>query len=135
MSDVPVTLEVEGHQIQTQQAKIGANATASVSFTQFTVDRPIVKGTVRAGTDPLPADNVFHFTVSPAAPVSLLLVTNPDRSDSALYLSQALAISTTPDLPHGRRARHARDAGELREAVGRDPQRRAASRRPAPAAR
>ena len=96
VSDVPVTLEVEGHQIQTQQAKIGANATASVSFTQFTVDRPIVKGTVRAGTDPLPADNVFHFTVSPAAPVSLLLLTNPDRSDSALYLSQALAISTTP---------------------------------------
>jgi hypothetical protein len=96
VSDVPVTLEVEGHQIQTQQAKIGANATASVSFTQFTVDRPIVKGTVRAGTDPMPADNVFHFTVSPTAPVSLLVVTNPDARDSALYLSQALAIGTTP---------------------------------------
>ena len=96
VSDVPVTLEVEGHQIQTQQAKIGANATASVSFTQFTVDRPIVKGTVRAGSDPMPADNVFHFTVSPTAPVSLLVVTNPDARDSALYLSQALAIGTTP---------------------------------------
>ena len=96
VSDVPVTLEVEGHQIQTQQAKIGANATASVSFTQFTVDRPIVKGTVRAGTDPMPADNVFHFTVSPSAPVSLLIVTNPDSRDSALYLSQALAVGTTP---------------------------------------
>ncbi len=96
VSDVPVTLEVEGHQIQTQQAKIGANATASVSFTQFTVDRPIVKGTVRAGTDPMPADNVFHFTVSPSAPVSLLVVTNPDSRDSALYLSQALAVGTTP---------------------------------------
>jgi hypothetical protein len=67
-----------------------------VSFTQFTVDRPMVKGTVRAGSDAMPADNVFHFTVSPAAPVSLLLVTNPDRADSALYLTQALAISTTP---------------------------------------
>ncbi len=96
VSDVPVTLEVEGHQIQTQQAKIGANSTASVSFTQFTVDRPIVKGTVRAGTDPMPADNVFHFTVSPSAPVSLLVVTNPDSRDSALYLSQALAVGTTP---------------------------------------
>jgi hypothetical protein len=96
VSDVPVTLEVEGHQIQTQQAKIGAKATASVSFTQFTVDRPIVKGTVRAGTDPMPADNVFHFTVSPSAPVSLLVVTNPDSRDSALYLSQALAVGTTP---------------------------------------
>jgi hypothetical protein len=96
VSDVPVTLEVEGHQIQTQQAKIGANATAAVSFTQFTVDRPIVKGTVRAGTDPMPADNVFYFTLSPTAPVSLLVVTNPDSRNSALYLSQALAIGTTP---------------------------------------
>jgi hypothetical protein len=96
VADVPVTLEVEGHQIQTQQARIGANSTASISFTQFTVDKPIVKGTVRAGTDPLPADNVFYFTLSPAAPVSLLLVTNPDRGNSALYLSQALAVSTTP---------------------------------------
>src|SRR5712691_4853220 len=59
--DVPVTLEIEGHQIQTQRVKIGANATTSVTFTQFTVDKPTVKGTVRAGTDPLPADNVFHF--------------------------------------------------------------------------
>jgi hypothetical protein len=96
VSDVPVSLEVEGHQIQTLPVKIGGNSTASVSFTQFTLDRPVVKGTVRAGTDALPADNVFHFTVSPAAPVALLLVTNPDRADSALYLTQALAISTTP---------------------------------------
>src|SRR4029079_13664974 len=72
------------------------NATTSVAFTQFTVDKPIVKGTVRDGDDPLPADNVFHFTISPSAPVSLLVVTNPDSRDSALYLSQALAIGTTP---------------------------------------
>jgi hypothetical protein len=96
VADVPVTLEVEGHQIETQHAKIGASATTSVAFTQFTVDKPIVKGTVRAGTDLLPADNVFHFTLSPTAPVSLLVVTNPDRRDSALYLSQALAIGTAP---------------------------------------
>ncbi len=96
LADVPVTLEIEGHQIQTQHAKIGANATTSVAFTQFTVDKPTVKGTVRAGTDPLPADNVFHFTISPSAPVSLLVVTNADARDSALYLSQALAIGTAP---------------------------------------
>jgi hypothetical protein len=96
LADVPVTLEVEGHQIETQHAKIGANATTAVAFTQFTVDKPIVKGTVRSGTDPLPADNVFHFTISPSAPVSLLVVTNPESRESALYLSQALAIGTTP---------------------------------------
>ena len=117
VSDVPVTLEVEGHQIQTQQAKVGANATASVSFTQFTVDRPIVKGTVRAGTDPLPADNVFHFTVSPAAPVSLLLVTNPDAQRFGPVPLAGARHQHDARLPHGRRAGHARDAGELREAA------------------
>jgi len=97
-ADVPVTLEMEGHQVQTQHVKIGANAAASVTFTQFTLDRPIVKGTVRAGSDPLPADNVFHFTVSPAAPVSVLIVDGGTRPESALYLTKALAISTAPTI-------------------------------------
>jgi hypothetical protein len=96
VADVPVTLEMEGHQVQTQHVKIGANAAASVAFTQFTLDRPIVKGTVHAGTDPLPADNVFHFTVSPAAPVSVLIVDSGTRPESALYLTKALGISTSP---------------------------------------
>jgi hypothetical protein len=96
VADVPVTLEMEGHQVQTQHVKIGANAATSVTFTQFTLDRPIVKGTVRAGSDPLPADNVFHFTVSPTAPVSVLVVDSGTRPESALYLTKALGISTTP---------------------------------------
>jgi hypothetical protein len=96
IADVPVTLEMEGHQVQTQHVKVGANASASVTFTQFTLDKPIVKGTVRAGTDPLPADNVFYFTVSPAAPVSVLVVDSGTRPESSLYLSKALAISTSP---------------------------------------
>ena len=94
-SDVPVSLDVEGLPIQTQHVKVGPNAAASVTFTQFTLDKPIVKGTVRAGTDLLPADNTFHFTVSPTAPVSLLIVEGGER-DSSLYLSKALGVSTAP---------------------------------------
>ena len=93
--DVPVSLDVEGLPIQTQHVKVGPNAAASVTFTQFTLDKPIVKGTVRAGTDLLPADNTFHFTVSPTAPVSLLIVEGGER-DSSLYLSKALGVSTAP---------------------------------------
>ena len=95
-ADVPVSLDVEGLPIQTQHVKVGANAAASITFTQFTLDKPIVKGTVRAGTDQLPADNTFHFTVSPTAPVSLLVVEGGDRQESSLYLIKALGISTTP---------------------------------------
>jgi hypothetical protein len=93
--DVAVQLDVAGLPIQTQQAHIGPNAATSVTFTQFTLDKPIVKGTVRAGSDQLPADNTFHFTVSPSAPVSLLVVEGGDR-DSSLYLSKALGVSAAP---------------------------------------
>jgi hypothetical protein len=97
--DVPVSLDVEGRPIQTQQAHVGANAAASVTFTQFTLDKPIVKGTVRAGSDQLPADNTFHFTVSPSAPVSLLIVDGSGSGgDSSLYVSKALAVSTAPSF-------------------------------------
>jgi len=95
VNDVPVTLEVEGHEIQTQHAKVGANASTSTSFTPFTLDKPTVKATIKAGTDPLPADNTFSFVVSPVAPVSLLVIDNGDRA-STLYLSQALAVGSTP---------------------------------------
>ena len=97
--DVPVSLDVEGRPIQTQQAHVAANAAASVTFTQFTLDKPIVKGTVRAGSDQLPADNTFHFTVSPSAPVSLLIVDGSGSGgDSSLYVSKALAVSTAPSF-------------------------------------
>jgi hypothetical protein len=94
-NDVPVSLDVEGLPIQTQHVKVGANASASVTFTQFTLDKPIVKGTVKAGSDQLPADNTFHFTVSPTAPVSILVVEGADP-ESSLYLSKALGVSTAP---------------------------------------
>ncbi len=109
-------------QIQTQHVKIGANAAASVTFTQFTLDKPIVKGTVRAGTDTLPADNTFHFIVSPAAPVSMLVV-DSGTGESSLYLTKALAISTSPAFPDRSDAGRARHAGQLREARGRHPER------------
>jgi hypothetical protein len=95
-ADVPVTLEIDGHEIQTQRVSVGANAAALVTFTPFTLDRPSVKGLVRAGSDPLPADNRFYFVASPIAPVSLLVVDNGDRAESLLFLTRALAIGATP---------------------------------------
>ena len=67
-----------------------------MSFTQFTLSSPNVRGSVRAGTDPLPADNSFHFVLAPSEPVSLVVVDSGDRSASSLFLSKALSIGTTP---------------------------------------
>ena len=58
-------LTVDGQEIETKHATVAPNASASVTFAQFTVAEANIRGTVRAGTDPLPADNTFHFVVSP----------------------------------------------------------------------
>jgi hypothetical protein len=95
VKNVPVTLTVDGHELQTEPATVAARASGSVTFAPFTLAGPNVRGSVRAGSDPLPADNAFHFVLMPAAPVSLLIV-DSGTSDSSLYLSKALSIGTTP---------------------------------------
>src|SRR4029078_13522990 len=96
LKDVPVTLTVDGHEIETGRAIIAPHASSSVSFTQFTLASANVRGTVRAGSDPLPADNSFHFVLAPSEPVSLVVVASADRSAWSLFLSKALSIGTTP---------------------------------------
>ena len=96
LTGVPVTLTIDGHQIQTEPATVQPHAAGSVTFTQFTLAGPNVRGTVHAGSDLLPADNSFHFVLTPSEPVSLVIVDSGDRSASSLFLSKALAIGTTP---------------------------------------
>ena len=96
LKDVPVTLTIDGHEIQTEKASVAAHASGSVSFAQFTLSTPNVRGAVRAGTDPMPADNTFNFVLAPSEPVSLLIVVGGDRSASSLFLAKALSIGTTP---------------------------------------
>ena len=67
------------------------------SFTQFTLaGAERARLDHRPGTDPLPADNAFHFVLAPSEPVSLVIVDSGDRADASLFLSKALAIGTTP---------------------------------------
>jgi hypothetical protein len=94
--NVPVTLSIDGHDIQTQQVSVAPRASASVAFTQFTLAEPNVRGAVRAGDDPLPADNAFHFVLAPSAPLSILVVDSGADAGSSLYLSKALGIGSTP---------------------------------------
>ena len=96
LKDVPVTLTIDGHAIQTERAAVAPHASGSVSFTQFTLTGANVRGSIKAGTDPLPADNAFYFVLAPSDPVSLVIVDSGDRADGSLFLSKALAIGTTP---------------------------------------
>src|SRR5262249_29485352 len=98
LKDVPVTLTIDGHEIQTEKASVAAHASGSVAFTQFTLAGPNVRGMIHAGTDALPADNNFHFVLTPSAPVSLVIVDSGDSSSSSLFLSKALSIGSTPSF-------------------------------------
>jgi len=104
---VPVSLEVEGREIEKQALTVGPNASGSVAFNQFTLAEPVVRGVVRAGADVLPADNAFHFVLTPSPAVSVLVIDSGDRSNSSFYLSRALGIGNAPAfqvdvLPAGR---------------------------------
>jgi hypothetical protein len=95
-ANVPVTLELEGRQMESVSANAAANAAASVAFAPFTLAEPAVRGTVRAGTDPLAADNAFHFVLTPSTSVPVLVIDSGERNTSSFFLSKALSIGTTP---------------------------------------
>jgi hypothetical protein len=94
--DIPVTLEVDGHEIESQRATVQPHASGSVTFAPFTLAGPNVKGTVHAGTDPLPADNAFHFVLTPSEPVSIAIVDTATGDSASMFMTKALAIGTTP---------------------------------------
>ena len=100
VSALGASLEVDGRQIETKPVSVAANSSSSVTFAPFTLADSNVRATVRAGSDPLPQDNTFHFVLTPGRPVSVLVVSPREegsaRTDPSLYLSNALSIGTTP---------------------------------------
>ena len=84
---------------------------------------PNVRGSVRAGTDPMPADNTFNFVLAPSEPVSLVIVDSGDRAASSLFLAKALSIGTTPVFQVDVTPASRLTPAALDKRVGRHPQR------------
>ena len=100
VADVPVTLEIDGHVVDTKKVNVAASGTSPVVFAEFTVAEANVRGKITVGaaaTDQWAADNLFYFVLSPGRPVSVLIVQadNADR-DASLYLTTALGIGEAP---------------------------------------
>jgi hypothetical protein len=94
---VQVHLDLDGRTLETKTVAVQPNAPASVTFQPFTLARAFTRGTVRIGDDNLKQDNAFHFVMSPAQRLPVLLLNPPGASrESSLYLQKALAIGTTP---------------------------------------
>ena len=63
----------------------------------LTVAESNMRGVIRAGTDLLPADNVFNFVLTPSRPLSVLVIQGEGASPrSSLFFTTALGIGTTP---------------------------------------
>jgi hypothetical protein len=97
VTKLPVSLEIDGRPVGTREVTVGPNASGAVTFDTVTVAESNMRGTIRAGTDALPKDNVFHFVLSPSRPVSVLVIAGEAApQNSNLYLTTALGIGTTP---------------------------------------
>ncbi len=100
-ADVPIHLEMDGRVVQDLKVSVAPTASASVSFAPVTITAPNTRAMVRLGAaggssvDALERDNVFNFTVTPAAPVPVMAVSQ-GPSEATLYLTRALAIGEAP---------------------------------------
>jgi len=103
MTGVPVTLELDGRQIDARTVTVGANASASVVFPPFTASESNMRAIVRAGSDKWPANNAYYVAISPSRPVSVLAIEHEGAAAApcgpdcpAFYLATALGLSTSP---------------------------------------
>lgn len=95
--DVELTLDVGGRAIESKRVDVEPNGSASVTFAPVTIASRNMRGTVRLASDPLVRDNAFHFVVSPAAPVRIIVVERSGATgEASLYLTRALSIGSTP---------------------------------------
>ena len=97
VSDLDVTLEVEGRAVEALTADLPESGSTTVDFAPVTLDDEPMTGAVRIEGDALPADDVFWFVVSPGQVVTVLLVgSGRAGDDSHLFLNRALAIGSEP---------------------------------------
>ena len=92
--DVPVTLELDGQEIQTTSVTLLPDAAAVVTFPPFTLSQPHTRGTVRVPADQVAPDDAHHFVLSPGSALHVFILEgNTASTDVSLYLRRALEIS------------------------------------------
>jgi hypothetical protein len=112
--NVPVTLEVNGRRRAAPPPHLEGEGAAPGGVPAVAGPEGESRGTLRVGDDPLPQDNVFHFTLSRGQVLSVLVV-EPDeaRAAASLYLRRALALGNRPPFRVELRRRGELTAGDL----------------------
>lgn len=97
-TDVEVELTVEGEVSETQEVTIEPGGSVGLDFGPVIVTRRM-SAAIRAGSDPLPADNSLRLVLEPEAPLAVLVIEPADASTQhGLYLRRALDIGNLPPL-------------------------------------
>ena len=135
-TNVPVALEIDGQQIETQdgQHRRRTPRRRSPSRRSRSPSRR-AHGVVRAGTDALPPTTRSTSCSRRARRCRCWSSTAATEPTSSFYLTRALGIGTTPTFQVEDRAGGARHAADARAALGRRPERHDAAARASPAAR
>ena len=117
VSNLAMTLEIDGHAVQTVQVSVEPNSSASATFAAFTPAARNTRGTVRIGSDALTLDNAFNFTISPKEAVQVIIAERPGATrDASLYLSRALALGEMPPFGIATKSIDAVSADDLQRA-------------------
>ncbi|HXV86908.1 MAG TPA: BatA and WFA domain-containing protein [Gemmatimonadales bacterium] len=91
---VPVRLELDGVEVAARATEVPARGATSVRFEGIPAPASAARLVVRAGEDPLPADNARFAVVTPGRSISVALVTeNPGR---AVFVRRALEVGADP---------------------------------------
>ncbi len=99
-----VTLLIAGREVASREVALPLGGERTVIFDAIAAPTGAVRGEVRLGADELPADDVYHFALSPDDALHVVILTPDDlASDETLYLERALSIGRAPAVRVERR--------------------------------
>ena len=94
-----VDLLFDGEVIQTRAVELPLDSSTMVNFAPEVLERErTTRGTVRLREDPLDTDNEFHFVLSPAHEVGVLIIEPGGDRRRGRYLEEALSLGRRPFL-------------------------------------
>jgi hypothetical protein len=99
VANLPVTLSLNGRAIETRRVQLAPRSAATVTFARVPLPDGETRGVISAAPDALRPDDVFHFTLSPAQELSVLVLEPPDpHANQSLYIRRVFELSETPPV-------------------------------------
>lgn len=95
-----IQIELDGRSLQTKPLSLTPNDSTTVGFDPVTLPPGLSRGTIHVDDDALPADNAYHFVLSPGQAIQVLSLDRGagQRSRSGFYVDKALALGDRPSF-------------------------------------